>query len=88
MSGQHSNATKEARSREAIAVAEEMRKSFLDAQAGRVMAVLFEEEADGFCVGHTPNYLKVYAKGKDLHNQIRAVRLTEPYADGMLGQIL
>ena len=88
MPGQHSNATKEARSREAIAVAEEMRQGFLAAQRGRIMDVLFEEETEGFCVGHTPNYLKVYVKSRCLHNQILPVRLMEPYADGVLGEIL
>ena len=88
MPGQHSNATKEARSREAIAVAEEMRRAFLDAQGGRVLDVLFEEASEGFATGHTPNYLKVYVKGADKHNQILPVRLLTPYADGILGEIV
>ena len=88
MQGQHNNATKEARSREAIAVAEEMRRRWLEAQQGLVMEVLFEENEGDFCTGHTPNYLKVYAKGQDLHNEIRSVRLLESYKDGMLAEIL
>ena len=87
MPGQHNNATKEARSREAIAVADEMRRQWLDAQKGTVMEVLFEENDGEFCTGHTPNYLKVYAKGENLHNQILSVRLLTPYKDGILGEI-
>ena len=87
MPGQHNNATKEARSREAIAVAEEMRKAWLENQRNLVMEVLFEENDGEFCTGHTPNYLKVYAKGENLHNQILSVRLLTPYKDGILGEI-
>ena len=50
--------------------------------------MLFEERAGAYFTGHTPNYMKVYAKGEDLHNQIREVRLQEPFQDGMIGTIL
>ena len=85
MPGQHPNAVKEARSRAAIAVAEDMRMQFLQDLVGTVHPVLFEERAGEYYTGHTPNYIKVYVKGEDLHNQILDVRLTQPYADGMLG---
>ena len=88
MSGQHSNATKEARSRAAIAVAEEMRAAYESAMAGSVHEVLFEEAQGEFAIGHTPNYLKVYVKAGDLHNQILPVRLTGSFRDGMLGILL
>ena len=88
MPGQHNNATKEARSREAIAVAAQMRQEWLEAQTGQVMEVLFEENDGDFCTGHTPNYLKVCVKGKDLHNQILSVRLLEPCKDGLFGEII
>ncbi len=87
MPGQHDNATKEARSRSAIAVAEEMRRDFLAGFVGQTQQVLFEEESGGYYTGHTPNYIKVYAKGEDLHNTLAPVRLLEPYRDGMLGEL-
>ena len=68
-------------------MAEEMRKAWLEAQRDLVMEVLFEENDGAFCTGHTPNYLKVYAKGESLHNRILSVRLLEPYKDGILGEI-
>ena len=49
--------------------------------------VLFEEADGAFFTGHAPNYIKVYVKGEDLHNEIRTVRLTDVYQDGMLGEI-
>ena len=88
MPGQHNNATKEARSKAAIAVAAEMSRLYRRELVGTTVSVLFEEEEKGFFTGHTPNYVKVYAKGEGLHNCLRSVTLTEIYQDGMLGEIL
>ena len=88
MSGQHNNATKEERSRTAIAVAEEMRKAYETSMVGTVHNVLFEEAEGEYCTGHTPNYIKVYAKAANLHNRILPVRLGTPFRDGMLGELL
>ena len=87
MPGQHNNATKEARSRAAIAVAEEMSRAYRENLVGTAHAVLFEEKEGEYFVGHAPNYIKVYVPGEDLHNEIRAVRLTQVHKDGMLGEI-
>jgi threonylcarbamoyladenosine tRNA methylthiotransferase MtaB len=88
MPGQHNNATKEARSRAAIAVAEQMRKAYEASMVGTVHEVLFEEADGAYFTGHTPNYLKVYVKADDLHNRVLPVRLAEPFRDGMLGEFL
>ena len=87
MSGQHDYATKEARSREAIAVAREMSLAYRQAMVGSVQDVLFEETEGDFYTGHAPNYVKVYAKGEKLHNQVRSVRITGVYQDGVTGEI-
>ena len=87
MLGQHDNATKEARSRAAIAVAEEMSKAYRQSQVGKQLDVLFEEKEGDFYTGHAPNYVKVYAKGEKLHNEIRTVTVTEVYQDGVVGAI-
>ena len=86
MPGQLGNAAKEERSHRAIAVAEEMSRAYRESLTGTCHQVLFEEADGDYFTGHAPNYVKVYAKGEDLHNQIRAVRLTEPYLDGMKGE--
>ena len=88
MPGQHNNATKEARSRAAIAVAEEMSKAYREKLMDTIHPVLFEEQEGEYFTGHAPNYVKVYARGEHLHNEIRNVRLTGSYGDGMIGQIL
>ncbi|MCI7725743.1 MAG: tRNA (N(6)-L-threonylcarbamoyladenosine(37)-C(2))-methylthiotransferase MtaB [Clostridiales bacterium] len=87
MPGQHNNATKEARSRAAIAVAEEMSKAYRESWVGRTLEVLFEEKDGDFYTGHAPNYVKVYAEGENLHNEIRAVTVTGVYRDGVWGEL-
>ena len=84
MPGQHSNATKQARSKDAIAVAEKMRLAYLESFRGKTCQVLFEEPQGKYFTGHTPNYIKVYLPGRDLHNQLLDVVLGEPYLDGVL----
>ena len=87
MPGQHPNAVKEARSKAAIAVAEDMSRSYRENLLNTVHEVLFEEPEDEYFTGHCPNYIKVYVKGESLHNKIRKVRLTALYQDGMLGEL-
>ena len=86
MPGQHNNATKEARSREAIAVAEEMSRAYRENLIGTEQEVLFEEQDGEFFTGHAPNYVKVYFPGDVQHNQIRTVTITGLYKDGVLGR--
>ena len=88
MPGQHDNATKEIRSRRAIAIAQEMSLAYREKLVGTVQEVLFEESEGAFFTGHAPNYVKVYAQGAGLHNQVRCVRLTEVCQDGMIGEIV
>ena len=87
MPGQHNNATKEARSRAAIAVAEEMSRAYREGLIGTTQAVLFEEAEDGYFTGHAPNYVKVCAEGQDLHNEVRNVTITGLYRDGVTGEL-
>ena len=85
MPGQHPNSVKEERSRAAIAVAEEMSRTYRQNMVGKQVSVLFEEKDGAYYTGHTPNYIKVYAKGEDLHNAIRNVEITQVYKDGVIG---
>lgn len=88
MPGQHNNATKEQRSKKAIAIAAEMSKAYRENMVGSVQEVLFEEESGAYYVGHTPNYVKVYAKGENLHNTIHPVEITGIYEDGLIGRFI
>ena len=85
MPGQLGNAIKEARSREAIAVAAEMSRAYRESMVGSTQEVLFEDKHLSLYAGHTPNYMKVYAAGEDLHNRLRQVTITGLYEDGLFG---
>ena len=88
MPGQHPNAVKEDRSRRAISIADEMTNAYLNSLIGTVQEVLFEEANGDHFTGHAPNYVRVYAEGRDLHNQVRSVRITGTHQDGVIGEIL
>ncbi len=87
MPGQLHNATKEDRSRRAMAVAGEMNLAYRKSLIGTTQEVLFEEKSGEFYTGHAPNYMKIYAKGDALHNQIRTVKITGLYQDGLLAKL-
>ena len=88
MPEQLGNAVKEARSRAAIAVAQEMSVAYRTALVGSVQTVLFEEPDDGYFAGHAPNYVKVYVQSDGLHNQLHRVEITAVFRDGVLGKLL
>ena len=83
MPGQLNNDVKEDRSRRAIAVAEEMNRAYREAMIGTTQEILFEEIQEGLFVGHAPNYMKIYMKGTDLHNEIRKVFVEKLHKEGL-----
>ncbi len=87
MPGQLGNAVKEDRSRRAIAVAQQMSRSYRESLIGTAQAVLFEEQVLSFYTGHAPNYVRVYAAGEELHNVVKNVKITGLYEDGVFGLI-
>ena len=87
MPGQHDNATKEARSKAAIAVAEEMNLAYRQNLIGSLQEILFEETQGDWDVGHAPNYVKVYVPAAGRHNQVLSVRITGIYQDGLMGEV-
>ena len=87
MPGQLGNATKEERSRTAIAVAAEMSLQYRENLTGTVQEVLFEETDGEFYTGHAPIYVKVYARGDNLHNLVKNVRITGVHRDGVTGTL-
>lgn len=88
MPGQQDNATKEARAAAAAAVAGEMSVDYRKGLIGSRQSVLFEEPSGAYFTGHSKNYVRVYAPGENLHNEIRTVRVTGLYQDGLLGEVL
>lgn len=88
MPEQVSNAEKEARAARAGAAAAELEAAYCLTQCGTEQDVLFEQAEDGYFTGHAMNYVKVYVKTGDIHNQVRRVRITECFRDGVLGKLL
>ena len=85
MPDQHSNAVKELRASRAADVASRLEIEYNEAMIGKTYDVLFEQEEHGHFTGHAPNYVKVYVKETDLHNQIKAVTVTGLFRDGVIG---
>ena len=87
MPGQHNNATKDERSKAAMAVAAKMSEDYRRNLVGTTHAVLFEEMEGDFFTGHAPNYVKIYAEGEALHNEVRNVEILDIFRDGVLGKL-
>lgn len=79
---------KEARAREAIALASELEARWLESRVGRTLPVLFEEEKDGLWQGHAPNYALVRAAGENLHNRLTDVKITGVGEGALAGIVL
>lgn len=79
------NAVKEERTRRAAETAEKLRRAWLGSWIGETLPVLFEEERDGLWRGHAPNYIEVFAAGKQLHNVISDIKITKIQGNALLG---
>ena len=88
MPDQIEKSEKERRAAQAGQIAERLHQSYLTAQLGTEHDVLFEQTEKGYFTGHTMNYVKVYVPAEDLRNQIRRVRITQRFEDGVLAELL
>jgi len=80
--------TKKERSQIAKKTAKEMSKNFRQSQVGKTVDVLFEQEKDGFMIGHSSNYLEVKIKEKTERNTIKKVIITSTKNESLLGEII
>lgn len=86
MPDQIDEAVKARRAGEMLELGRMMQHAYFEKYLGRTMPVLFEQAcAPGLFEGHTPNYLRVIAKGAALEGQTLPVRLTEIRRDAMYG---
>lgn len=88
MSGQLTSALKKARAAECAAAASGMARDYREAQMGRVLQVLFETESDGFCTGHSENYLLVSVTAAGLKGLTRTVRVTAVTGEILMGELV
>ena len=88
MPDQIEKSEKERRAALAGEVAAELHQTFLTQQIGADHDVLFEQTEKGYFTGHTMNYVKVYCDAADLRNEIRRVRVTKLFEDGVLAELI
>jgi len=65
----------------------EVKSAFISTQIGKELNVLIEEVKDGFAVGYSENYLRVYLKDFNKTDIIVKVCAIEPYLDGVKAKI-
>ena len=76
MSGKIDGNIKKRRVKEIIELSSKLERKFYEKFYNRQLDVLFEEEKDGYFIGHTANFIKVKAKGNYKINEIFSVLLS------------
>ena len=71
------NHEKKERARELIELSKQLEINYMNQYKNKIVEVLIEEEKDGYCYGHTGNYLYVKIKGHYEHNQLVKVRINK-----------
>ena len=87
MPDQIPKAVKAERAARAGEVAKALRERYDSALIGTVQEVLFEQTEGDFFTGHAKNFVKVYARGENLHNELCPVRITALREDGVEGEL-
>jgi threonylcarbamoyladenosine tRNA methylthiotransferase MtaB len=82
-------AKKQARTREALLLAKELRQNFLATQVGKTLQVLLEDENARGMQGYAPNYahVEVRGAGPELRNRIVSVLITGINEGSCIGEI-
>lgn len=90
MPGQLTKAVKERRTRELIALGEETAAAYQAQWVDKISTVLIEEMIGGLWHGYTPEYIPVTIADCPacVPGRIVTVRLTNPTAEGMTGEII
>lgn len=76
MYGKIDGNVKKRRVKEIIELSSELERKFYEKFYNRQLDVLFEEEKDGYFIGHTANFIKVKVKGNYKINEIFSVLLS------------
>ena len=89
MKNQISGDIKEKRSKTLIELSDKNEKEYQKKYIGQTVKVLFEEEKNGWYVGHTANYIVVKVKSnKDLSNEIIEIKITEQQGLELIGECI
>lgn len=79
---------KKERSHKLLELSEKLEEEYLKKQIGLELDVLTEEVEDGFIVGHTSNYLKVYLEGDYKLNMLYKCKIKEIKNKKLIGEII
>ena len=66
---------------------EELKEKIIAQNLGKTLTLICEEEIDGYTVGYTENYLRVFVKGAVLGGKVR-VKILQKHQDGALAEVL
>lgn len=88
--GQLDKKTKEARSKQMMAVTKDTRIEFLNSHVGKVYDVLFEAtQTEEGTEGYTKNYIPVFVKSEEeLTKKIKTVRITGVSGEHCIGELI
>ena len=80
--------TKKKRLNKLLELKNEYKSRFINENIGKVLRFLPEEEKDGYLLGYTENYIRVYLKGGKLTNDILKVKILSEYEDGATVELI
>lgn len=87
MPGQVAKQTRKERARIVSEIAEKNAIDYMNKQIGKIAEVLFEQQKNGYSLGHSTNYIEVGVKGKIEKNTICKVRLKGIKNGIMIGEV-
>lgn len=79
---------KKQRLNELLKMKEQSKLAFAKKMVGKTLEFLFEEFKDGYAVGYSENYLRLYIKDYSGEKQIKKVKVIAPYLDGAIAEII
>ena len=78
---------KKKRVKRLLQLSDSLKAEFASWQIGKYLDVLFEEEKDGYKIGHASNYLKVKVRDQDIIlNQIYSIHIKEQNGVDLIGE--
>ena len=80
--------TKEERSQKLIQLSNQNQENYNKKYEGKEVEVLFEEEKEGYCQGHTKNYILVKCKKDEKYMSSKTIKVTcmKGYKDYILAE--
>ncbi len=78
---------KKQRVQKLMAVARELKAKYINSYKGKSLTMLTEEYVEGYTVGHTENFIKLYVKGEIPLNSLTCCSLVDIYEDGAIATV-